>query len=478
MIGALAARRHYPPDPAWAATANHDTTTRSVPTLPSLPGYLATNYTDPTYGTKVVRISGDPGTTNGVVTWGNVVQHQYFLAQAWNADESVLHIDVNQWEASAWASGSFVTAGGNTICTNAGNIYQCTTSGTSTAAPTGTGTGINNGGTAVFKFIGATSGSPTSRVFLNGSTYAPLSYSGNGGATYSMGDYRWSPNDPAKMYFVGVSGANTVFGTWTPSTNAQTVIATFTNWSSCEFGDAKGYCDRTGNRWLITGTNPSSQHAMFVYDINAATQYPSSSGIVVTTNGSMVSRAGSYMVTNNGSDVVSVYDMSGTLIQTFTNASGEGNPTHFDNGIDPSTGLEVIAGRANSASERMVRRNLGDGVMTTIGPANSYLELTSCRSTAFPHWGVSAGAGWLSSLPIYQGEIVSFKLDGSKFCRLCYHFNSQSLSDGGTAVEYYGSYPKVSISPTGTRMIFGSTWSAQNSSMSVRPCYLFVVDLR
>lgn len=36
---------------------------------------------------------------------------------------------------------------------NAGNAYQVTTAGTSTSPPTGTGTGINNGGTSVWKYL-------------------------------------------------------------------------------------------------------------------------------------------------------------------------------------------------------------------------------------------------------------------------------------------------------------------------------------
>lgn len=50
----------------------------------------------------------------------------------------------------AWASGSFASG---QRCSNASNAYQCVTSGTSTGAPTGTGSLINNGGSAVFKFL-------------------------------------------------------------------------------------------------------------------------------------------------------------------------------------------------------------------------------------------------------------------------------------------------------------------------------------
>lgn len=51
---------------------------------------------------------------------------------------------------AAWAPGNF-TAGQR--CSSAGNAYQCVSPGTSTSAPTGTGSSINNGGQAVFTFL-------------------------------------------------------------------------------------------------------------------------------------------------------------------------------------------------------------------------------------------------------------------------------------------------------------------------------------
>lgn len=54
------------------------------------------------------------------------------------------------YNLAAWTNHSFIL---NERCSNAGNAYQCTTAGSSTSAPTGTGASINNGGVAVFKFL-------------------------------------------------------------------------------------------------------------------------------------------------------------------------------------------------------------------------------------------------------------------------------------------------------------------------------------
>lgn len=56
------------------------------------------------------------------------------------------------YNLSAWSNHSF-TLGER--CSNAGNAYQCIVPGTSTAAPTGTGSDIDNGGAAHFQWLSA-----------------------------------------------------------------------------------------------------------------------------------------------------------------------------------------------------------------------------------------------------------------------------------------------------------------------------------
>lgn len=64
------------------------------------PGYLATAI-DPTFGTKITRVSGDPGTNittaGGTVLgkWGTTTRHNYSLDAAWNSDESMLLLALN-----------------------------------------------------------------------------------------------------------------------------------------------------------------------------------------------------------------------------------------------------------------------------------------------------------------------------------------------------------------------------------------------
>jgi hypothetical protein len=67
----------------------------STPAL-SRPGYLQ-SITDPVFGTKITRISGNVGSAipNIAGTWGNIVRHHYSKDQPWNADQTLIYLDTN-----------------------------------------------------------------------------------------------------------------------------------------------------------------------------------------------------------------------------------------------------------------------------------------------------------------------------------------------------------------------------------------------
>ncbi len=58
------------------------------------PGYLET-VIDPDFGTKIIRITGDPGTAipNLSGTWQNIARHGYSKRAVWNADESLIFLE-------------------------------------------------------------------------------------------------------------------------------------------------------------------------------------------------------------------------------------------------------------------------------------------------------------------------------------------------------------------------------------------------
>jgi hypothetical protein len=85
-----------PPPPPPPSTTCSLVTDHDVHAEASLakPGYLK-SAVDPAFGTRITRITGDPGTTVPVVggTWGDRERHHYSKDQAWNADMSLLYLE-------------------------------------------------------------------------------------------------------------------------------------------------------------------------------------------------------------------------------------------------------------------------------------------------------------------------------------------------------------------------------------------------
>ena len=71
------------------------------------PNYLET-VTDPVFGTKITRITGDVGNSIPNVSgeqWKQVARHGYSTRQPWNADESIIYIDRHKSGADLFLNG-------------------------------------------------------------------------------------------------------------------------------------------------------------------------------------------------------------------------------------------------------------------------------------------------------------------------------------------------------------------------------------
>lgn len=405
-------------DPPWVATLRSDTTSVAIPAGVTKPTYLG-NITDPNFGTKIVRISDDPGNAIANVTgghWGKVVRHQYSLNQAWNCDESVLYLETNRDP----------------------------------------------------ELVVADTATPTGRLFLNGQTYAPLSYSGNAAPGGGNSDWRWHPFDPTQMVWVGGSGTNQI-GLWTPSTNGSSVLRTFTGYTNLLIGQYKGFLSADGNMIIIMGKNPSAQNCFFAYNMVTDTKYPD---ILATMAETQISRNGTMITATDSADNTTIYTLGGTVLQTWPGNAGAGEPSHFDITTDQA-GDEVCVGTGKvTMSGRLIKRRMTDGTITalTVASPKNYIQHTSTRATRYPGWCFSSLAFNGASFPLYTEEIIAAKLDGTKVCRICHtHAANETLPD------YYGS-AQVSVSPSGTRVIFGTAWYDPNSNS--RPVYCMVADLR
>ena len=69
----------------------------------SRPGYLVP-YTDPVFKTKIIRMTGDPGSSIRNISgarWGDQARHHYSSDQAWNCDQSMIYLDINKGGGAA-----------------------------------------------------------------------------------------------------------------------------------------------------------------------------------------------------------------------------------------------------------------------------------------------------------------------------------------------------------------------------------------
>lgn len=153
----------------------------------STPGYLQT-VTDPDFGTKITRITGDPGTAIPNVTggiWGTTARHNYSKDPAWNADQSLLVLKTNKGGSAAPAN---------------------------------------------------------SMIFLDGSTYQ-VKFNTDQWAT----EFRWHPTDPNNMVYI----SGNELGYWNPTTDTKTVITTFSDLTDCYFGPWEGNLSNDGKFVVI-----------------------------------------------------------------------------------------------------------------------------------------------------------------------------------------------------------------------------------
>lgn len=485
-VGLAAPRR----DPAWTATANNDLTTRAQPTLPSKPAYLG-SVTDPSYGTKIVRVSGDPGTAISNITgatWGNCVTHHYNLDQSWNADESVLLLETNVDPNSPISlTTSAATTSSNVLNFTTNSVGSTTVSVGYVVADTTT-PGSIPGGTTVTAVSASTvtisstvtvasgntitftdNNSPNSYIFVDGSTYSPLYHAQLPGS----GDARWHPTDPTKMIYVD----STSIGYFVPSTNTTTQVHTFTGYTGCGLGNFKGFPTLAPNPIVPIFATRSSDSAlvMFSWDLSSSTK---STDIVITgATSCQIAPSGKYLAYTDGTtDFLYIYDRSaGTLVQGPWGASNEGAPSHSDVTLDFG-GNDVFCGSDRTNNGILIARRMSDGVKTNLSSTsiNNYVSHTSTRSVRFPGYAVASYSGFTDgagSYPLYLGELIAARIDGSRNpYRLCHHF-----CEHGTNTDFYA-YPFASISPTGTRIIFNSNWNNPNGS--TRPMQCYVCDLR
>jgi hypothetical protein len=388
-----------PPPPSTSGASCSSLVTGTAPRATSAlakPGYLQ-SVIDPDFGTKITRITGDPGTPIGYGisgSWPTVAYHNYPKDPVFSADQRLL----------------------------------------------------------VLKHMSGVVG-PGGALFLDGTTYQPLfSRTGPSGG----GEWRWHPSLPDIMVYLNGSGT---VGHWNVRTNVSTVkVAAVSGYTSNELGPSEGNVSYDG-RWMVAkAVRTSDSHIVGrVIDIDGGTVGPvvdlTAAGLK-TLDWVSISAGGAYIVAEGDfglgrSDTRKIYRASdGALISTWSDYLGQ----HVDLGMD-GAGNEVMFSATSQSplTRHWYARKLSDGSSvsdrTPIG-VTSYNWHVSNRMNARPGWGL--GSTNDNTGEPFDGEIYMLALDGSqRIERLAHH--RANLID-------YDSSPFPTPSPDGKRVVFASNW--------------------
>jgi hypothetical protein len=369
-----------------------DTVVRT-PTAPPKPAYLDP-VIDPTYGTTITRIAGDPGTAIGSTgrTWPtDQARHGYSKRQVWNADESLMRLERVGTMAHVYLDGQsyeplFLQSAG-------GDSRWHPTIPERLVVMTGTG--------PVIRY----------RNVLTDTIESVMTIEGYTGCTFGAGEGNLSHDGD----WLAVQGTRTV--------DSKLVIFAVHIPTETKYPDI-------------------DLAAAGFESVDWASISPMASYIVA--NGQIVEgklNAGGF------GDHTQVFDLEGNPVGDPWLAYGR--PSHYDLTISVS-GDEVAVGETKSSpgTGRMIMRRLSDGAETYLN-SGGFPTHTSTRAVNIP-WAYVSHPSSSPSYPPYHDELFMCHLSSNQtIFRLC------SLH---ADLHGYIWEPHASVSPSGTRIVFASNW--------------------
>lgn len=379
----------------------------------SKPGYLQP-VTDPTFGTKITRIVGDPGTPISNIpgsSWApQQERHDYSKISVWNCDQSMMYL--GRHSPNLWLDGS---------------TYQ----------------------------VLFTRSKPGSYVLWSHTEPNIMYHTGKPGNCH-IG--KWDVVNNVSTELIDLRAyASCTFGEGEGNFSADGVKAAI-------------YGQRISDgKYVIFVVDVVKKTKGL--DIDAPTDFINRP---ILDNCTMSSK-GNYVIVNYGNDVLIVHNANdGSVAWTETRY---GLPSHFDAQTDQN-GDEVIAGVAKTSipgvvpnTGLVIKRRLSDGAITTL-THSGYASHTSGRNLKRPGW-VFVTYQNLQTNPQYLpyiNELVAVKLDGSRVERIAnLRVDKYRLpSDDQYYFEAHGC-----PSPDGLRVIFASDWDK-----GAYPVQAYVVDFR
>ncbi len=414
---------------------------------------------EPTFGTAIVRVSGDSGLDVGTFgpRWGGLTRHVYSKQQPWNSTSLLLSLDNK-----------------------------------------------NSGLTP---------------VILNGQTYQPR-YEPCGG--YDKYDWRWHPSTSHQNEQVNVNGAGTELMWYDVTTCTKTRSWPLPFVADYGIGSGEGNVSNDGRyvvihnkqQMVVVDMDPQAPNAPPypflrigpVYDIPACSLDVAQpdSGVVahasISPSGRFIGVKYKTLVRQGMTSCDTLCDMrrifevdSSLTIRVHNMASNTlrcGSFQHRPNGwifplkhadmaLDPYDGDEdvVMGGRAcpGASLGRVVKVRLRDGQVTALSnPLNEppYLH-GSARNLQRPGWFyVTYSDDPLFAGDRFHGEVMAVKMDGSGQVERFAHYHSTHST--------YLAQPHAVPSPDGKRVMFASDWRDHCTVRCGEPGQVsaYVVDAR
>lgn len=324
------------------------------------PGYLQST-TDPAFGTKITRITGDVGTAIQNVAgevWRNVARHGYSTRQPWNADETVIYLDRHKTQGGSWGPA----------------------------------------------------------LFLDGETYEVIKRAN----VPSNNEIRWHPTDPDIMLIIRDDG---VFA-WSYSSGNTTQLMSYSGYSGASTGYTGNFTSDGTKISVFASRNSDGKQVVFALDFANNIKHPDIDFSGIDIDWLSISPLGNYTMVNgnygNGGDRTKIFDLDGNQVGPYW--SEYGRPSHFDLAVDQE-GYEVAVGvsKSNPDDGRVIKRRLIDGQVTAL-TQGGYASHGSARSINRPGWVFTISTDNQNWGP-YFNEIIGVKLDGTRVERICHGRN-------------------------------------------------------
>jgi len=388
----------------------------SVPTV-FKPGYLSP-ITDPTFGTKITKISNDAGTVTSSpsVSWGSRARHVYSKQQPWNATQSYFFME-------------------------------------------------NSGG------------SP-SPLLLDGKTLKPIK--GLCGSLWDY-RWHPSASHAKEMINVNSSGTvlewyDVVNCTQTRSWTLPIAVSDLGTGEGNPSYDGRFVALGNGTQMFIVDMDPQPPYAAYPNKRIGPVVDFSSCGLASGCNSIdwvSISASGKYAVVSYDPDYQRVYDIDPDSLALTphaipgTSPKCAGDPAkgfvysfgHADLSIDPfDSGEDVMMGQdwhsecEGKVSNRVAMVRLKDGAVTslTLGTGESYPHHISTRNYDRLGWAYVTYNNAPGSR--FDQEVIAVKMDGSHSVERLAHTHTD---EGG---NYYAEGHAVA-SPDGSKVVFSSDWT-------------------